>query len=435
MRLPGKPFIRIEGKYIIVHLLDRLIPMGLPIYLAVPHCDVATYRKNLGSYIENRSIHLFAGDYSDPLKRMHDVAAKYDLDHIVRINHDKIFICYQQFDHFISHYFTHGRDYLYSTNFIPGMGFEIFSVGALKKAHATFKGVEHVSYAVEAVASNAYDMQSFPFNRTWLKRTKPKASGLRLLIDYKDDVKQIAMIMEALGKECEIAKIADMTHVQRNLLPEISVYTCSYDDVEFIERCARSVLGQCFHAIEYIMVDDGSVKHPVTKIMGKINSKDKRVRVFQNKENKGLASASNYAISMARGRYVVRLDADDYFVDEKCLSRMFRRMEESNADIIYPHNYMNGSIQKGCEKHHVGGAMFKKRALDYLQFTEGLRHFDGLDLYYRARLAKRKIEYFTEPTFYYRQRETSLSNAPSSERAAIEGKLNAGTVGKDLVSA
>lgn len=432
-RLPNKPFLKVNGKYLICHLLDRLVQTGMPVYIAVPFEQLHIYERKLESYVDWKGIYLYGGDKDDPLKRTHDVAKHYDLSHIVRVCHDKVFISYKQLDHFISVYQENKFDYIYSTNFIPGMGFEVFSMSALKAAAKTFTGVEHLSYAVESVAQNVCNLHSFPFNRAWLNRKKPNA-GLRLLVDFPEDLAHIKKLIATHGSDLDIVKIVDKieNRPQPNALPEITVYTCSHEDTEYLERCAHSVLGQSFQNIEYLLIDDGSEKKPVFETMKRFK-KDKRVRVVRNTTNMGLASSSNIANKLARGRYVIRLDADDYFIDERVLSRMLEFIERANADILYPDNYKDGRIQPGCEQHHIGGTLFRKRALDFIKFTDGLRHYDGLDLYHRAVMKGSRIEYFREPTFYYRQRAASMSNAPSSTRAEIKQKIESGLVGTRLV--
>ena len=352
---------------------------------------------------------------------------------MIRVCHDKIFISYRQIEYFLTRYLEGKFEYVYSTNFIPGMGFEVFSAAILAKAHATFENVEHLSYAVESVAKNVLKLLQFPQSRTWLNRVKPHC-GLRLLIDFPEDVEAVEALMIKNGNNCDIQDIVSSigNKPQPNAMPDITVYTCSFEDTEFLDRCINSVLSQSFYNFEYILLDDGSKKNEVHKFMRRYR-KDKRVRVLRNRENIGLASSSNVATKAARGRYVIRLDADDHFVDERVLERMARHMEINNTDILYPHNYKDGRIQHGSEQHHVGGAMFKRRMLEFIRFTDGLRHYDGLDLYYRAMTASARIDYFDEPTFYYRQRANSMSKSKSNARMEIGGKIKKGVVGNALL--
>ena len=432
-RCPNKPFLKVEGKYIIAHLLDRLISTGIQIYVAVPEEQFPLYEKRLADYLDRKTVFLFKGSKTDPLKRTAQVATHYGLDHVIRVTHDKIFLNYKQIDHFVSLYLEHRLDYIYSTNFIPGMGFEIFSTSILKKAHQTFANVEHLSYAVESVAKNVLNIQTFPFNRTWLSRKKPNSS-LRLLIDYPEDVTNVKRLMARYGTACDITDIVQGIEnaPQPNSLPDVTVYTCSFEDYEFLDRCIKSVLSQSAR-IEYILIDDGSTDTNVFKFMKKYAG-DKRVKVIRNEKNVGLASSSNIATEMARGRYVIRLDADDHFVDEKVIHNMLKYMEFNNTDILYPNNYKDGRIQEGCEQHHVGGTMFKKRTLDFIRFTDGLRHFDGLDLYYRAMMKGARVDYFSEPTFYYRQRPGSMSKSNLETRQQIEQNIKNGVLGKRLLT-
>ena len=79
-RLPQKPFQKVRGKYLLAHLLDRLIATGLPVYLAVPEREVGRYTRRLEPYLAQRRVIIFGGDKNDPLKRTHDVARHYDTE-------------------------------------------------------------------------------------------------------------------------------------------------------------------------------------------------------------------------------------------------------------------------------------------------------------------------------------------------------------------
>lgn len=432
-RLPGKPFLKVGGKYIIAHLIDRLRACGMPVYIAVPREELGIYEINLAKYLnETKGVYLFAGSYDDPLDRMLKCAEHFKLDHVIRVTHDKIFIDYMQVDCFVSNYFEKNLDYLYSTNFIPGMGFEIFSKKVLARAADRFQKVEHISYAVEEITKKKLDLYHFPFNRSWLRR-KYGSNSLRLLIDFPKDLEMMNYFIEDLGSECGIQDLAEYKGADRliNDVPEVSIYTCSYNDWQYLERAANSVRYQSHENFEYLLLDDASTKPEVLDIMQAFASEKTTVR--RNSENLGLSSSSNRAIEFARGRYVIRLDADDYFVNEKVIERMARHMEETGCDALYPAHFVDGEIIPGHIKHHVGGTMFKKRALDLLRFTEGLRHFEGLDLYNRALKHGLKIDYFSEPVFHYRQRSSSMSKSKSKAREAIKRKLDQGLTGSELL--
>lgn len=432
-RLPGKVWQKIRGKYIIVHLLERLRETGIKVVLAVPDNEKTLYNGRLKHLIDHKYINIYGGHKTDCLKRTLDAAYHYDFKQVVRVTHDKIFIDHRQVGYFVDKMIDHSLDYLYSTNFIEGMSFEIFSRDILEKASWVHKDVEHISFAVDAVAERKLNLELFPYNRTWFNRKRP-GQYLRLLIDYPEDFRMMDSIMIRSGVECGIESIVDNIPKTPclNKLPELTIYTCSYRDHEFLDEAIRSVLGQEFDDFEYLLIDDGSDTDEVYKKMDEY-SYDTRVRIMRNPINLGLASSSNIALKEGRGKYIIRLDADDYFISPFTLKTMLERIKAYKADILYPDNIRGEGIQKGHEHHHVGGAMFRKRSLDFIKFTDGLRGFDGLDLYNRAVRLGLNIQYSHDVGFNYRIREDSLSSRRCKKRDEIFKKIQEGKTGHELL--
>ncbi|MBK8260101.1 MAG: glycosyltransferase family 2 protein [Nannocystis sp.] len=91
----------------------------------------------------------------------------------------------------------------------------------------------------------------------------------------------------------------------------------------FIHRALNSVAHQGnFKEMELIIVDDPSTDKTL-EIVAKFAPGKPNVSWHRNVVNKGLASSSNVALSKARGRYILRLDADDFFVDDTALSESY----------------------------------------------------------------------------------------------------------------
>ena len=91
---------------------------------------------------------------------------------------------------------------------------------------------------------------------------------------------------------------------------EISVVitNCNYD--KYLARAIRSVIDQTYNQSEYeiVIIDDASTDNS-RQIMKSFGS---RIRCIYNEENLGLASSCNKAIQSALGKYIIRLDADDF---------------------------------------------------------------------------------------------------------------------------
>ncbi len=78
-----------------------------------------------------------------------------------------------------------------------------------------------------------------------------------------------------------------------------------------VARAVESVLEQSYPVDEIIVVNDGSTDDSL-KVLQDIAEQYGHVRVI-DQENKGVANARNHAIAIARGEYILTLDADDYF--------------------------------------------------------------------------------------------------------------------------
>lgn len=93
--------------------------------------------------------------------------------------------------------------------------------------------------------------------------------------------------------------------------PEISVVMSTYNRAKFLPKAIESIRRQTFKDFEFIIINDGS-KDKTAAILKKYASKDDRIRVLTNKENKGLIYSLNRGLDAARGKYIARMDDDDF---------------------------------------------------------------------------------------------------------------------------
>ena len=92
-------------------------------------------------------------------------------------------------------------------------------------------------------------------------------------------------------------------------MPQVSLIITNYNYGKFLSRCIESCLNQNYSDdFEVILVDDGSTDDSL-KIAYMYSKKG--LRVIEQK-NGGVESASNNGFELANGKYVVRVDADDY---------------------------------------------------------------------------------------------------------------------------
>lgn len=419
-RVPKKAMLPINGVPVLEHLINRLKKTDLNIYLAVPPNELKEYKslqKDNETFWQN--VFLVGGDENDPLARLYEIASNHNIKNIIRVNHDKIFVDDQLIRFAVGAFRSKNLDYLYSSHFTPGSGFEIISFESLERAAMRFKNVEHVSYAIRAVTNNVLDYQI------------PEAyrSKHRLLIDYPEDVTVIETILASVGNESSLLDVIDFCNKNKwlgmlNNLPKITVYTCAYNAEKYIERAMGSVSSQkIFGNCEYIIIDDFS-NDDTPRLAAKFSSLYRNVRFIRNEKNIGLASSSNRALKYARGEYIIRLDADDFLINNSALDVLSNEIESRKLDAVYPNHYL-GSMQKveqGNVNHHIGGTIFKTSAINHLKFTEELRGHDSLDVFLRAK-SLLKIGYLNKAVFFYRQHEDSLSKNNLEARELIKQDL------------
>ena len=112
----------------------------------------------------------------------------------------------------------------------------------------------------------------------------------------------------------------------------ISVIVPVYNVEKYLFKCYTSIANQTYSNIEIILVDDGS-KDDSSKICDDIAKKDSRVYVI-HKKNEGLGFARNSGLEIARGKFVLFVDSDDY-IEENMIQKLFERILQFKSDTSF----------------------------------------------------------------------------------------------------
>ena len=114
-------------------------------------------------------------------------------------------------------------------------------------------------------------------------------------------------------------------------IPSLSIIVPIYNVEPYLSRCIDSILEQTYTDFEVILVDDGSPDR-CGEIIEEYAKKDMRI-VTLHQENKGVSTARNAGLKIARGKYIGFVDPDDY-VHEQCYQKMIFELEKTDADIV-----------------------------------------------------------------------------------------------------
>ena len=92
--------------------------------------------------------------------------------------------------------------------------------------------------------------------------------------------------------------------------PKVSVILPTYNRENMLPRAMDSILNQTYPHFELIVINDGS-KDNTQKILEEYAAKDKRIKIVQHEQNKGLVYGLNEGLDLATGKYIARMDDDD----------------------------------------------------------------------------------------------------------------------------
>lgn len=112
----------------------------------------------------------------------------------------------------------------------------------------------------------------------------------------------------------------------------VSVVVPCYNHGNFLEETVQSVLHSTYSPLEIIIVNDGSTDHSEEVAMELTRQHQNVLYILQ--KNSGPAAARNRGIAMARGIYILPLDADD-LISPHYIEKAVELMEREQAKVVY----------------------------------------------------------------------------------------------------
>ena len=202
----------------------------------------------------------------------------------------------------------------------------------------------------------------------------------------------------------------------------MSVYITNYNYGKYIREAIESVLNQSMKDFELIIIDDGSTDDSKSIIEEYANHPNVRI-VYQ--QNKGLNISNNVALHLAHGKYLIRLDADDYF-DKDALKLLSDELDnDDELGLVFPDYYIvdnHNLVVSEIKRHDFGKdvTLFDQPAhgactmvrIDFLKkvggYYESFKCQDGYDLWIKF-ISDYKVSNVKQSLFYYRQHGNNLT--------------------------
>jgi len=218
----------------------------------------------------------------------------------------------------------------------------------------------------------------------------------------------------------------------------ISVVMGVYNGETYLKSAIQSVLDQSYENFEFIIVDDASTDNTAAILA---EFQDKRIKVLKNDTNKRLAYSLNRAISAARGKYILRMDADDLCMPERFEKQVSYMEKHPEIGISFGNIacFSDGKVlnildtNEGDPEYIRANMIFfstvchpsvimRREIFDMAQYNEKYTVSEDLELWLKV-LNKYSIKKTKDNTLLYRVHQKQVSSVYSEKQIAQEMEM------------
>lgn len=191
----------------------------------------------------------------------------------------------------------------------------------------------------------------------------------------------------------------------------VSVIVTNYNYGKWLRRCINSLLTQSINDYEIIIVDDLSTDKSREILLEYLDNP--KINVIFNERNLGVGASSTIGAKKAVGKYVVRVDADDYVHNDflKCLY-LWASFNNSHAvacsyqEVDFDENVLDTKTQE--EETLACGILYRADILQLLGYWHNLRIHEDVDMISRFK-ENFRLEYMNIPLYRYFKHNESMT--------------------------
>lgn len=234
---------------------------------------------------------------------------------------------------------------------------------------------------------------------------------------------------------------------------KVSVIVPMYKVENFIVRCAESLMKQTLDDVEYIFVNDATPDNSMERLQKVLSEyPEKTITIIVHEINKGLPTARNTGLAIAKGEFIFHCDSDDY-VEPNMLEQLYNKAKEDDADIVwcdwwlsFAHNerYMKQpeyftsidalkGMLSGVMKFNVWNKLVKRKLYidSGIVFPAGYGMGEDMTMI-RLFARAEKVVYLPKAFYHYVQLNTGAFSKTYSERHLLELQHNVSLLITDL---
>ena len=207
--------------------------------------------------------------------------------------------------------------------------------------------------------------------------------------------------------------------------PTVSVIVPCFNAEKTVVRTLDSLVQQTLVNLEIIIINDGSTDHTKDIIENYITDHKEINICLYTKENEGIASARNYALTKVHGEYFGFLDSDDY-AEKEMFEDLYQLAKKDNLEVAVSDFWWEMGDSQRLEKEgpynckqdmmvHLFAVLWNKiyktdwiKSLD-VRFPDGNRYEDACYLYCLCMHINR-IGFTNKPYVHYVQQKSSITH-------------------------
>ncbi|SEL59227.1 glycosyltransferase family 2 protein [Parapedobacter koreensis] len=115
------------------------------------------------------------------------------------------------------------------------------------------------------------------------------------------------------------------------IAPLVTIAIPFYNNKETLLDAIKSVYAQTFNDWELLLLNDGSTDGSLQLVE---HIKDPRVRLVDDRENRGLVYRLNQVSELAKGQYIARMDADDLMMPDRIAKQVAFMVRYPETDLV-----------------------------------------------------------------------------------------------------
>lgn len=124
---------------------------------------------------------------------------------------------------------------------------------------------------------------------------------------------------------------------------KVDIILPNYNSADYITDTISSIIKQTYKKWNLIIIDDCSNKKTLEKLK---KYKNKKIKIFYLKKNKGAGYCRNFALKKCRSKFVAFIHSDDHWEKNK-LKKQINLMNKYNYHFTYSHyNIYKEKIKK-----------------------------------------------------------------------------------------